>query len=306
MFNTAISYLFYNRPHCVKITFPTLQKLKPKKLYLVADGPKSKRDVTLCKQSREIVESLVNWDCEIIKLYSENNLGLAHRTVSALNNIFEHEEELIFVEDDNFADLSFFYFCESLLKKYKYEKSIYHIGGCNYFEKAVDRTKPFDYIFSGRMSAWGFATWKRAWSQMDLSMKNWVNEDKDKFLHKWCLTSKQKKLTRKIFDQHCMNPDPWAWSYAWIYACWSNDGLCITPTKNLISNIGFSSSATNTKMANRDIVYIPEKRNVISTLNHPSDIYRDYQFEKKSIKLENTSLIRRMWNKLKSVLFNDV
>jgi len=302
MFNTPISYLFYNRPHCVKITFPTLQKLKPRKLYLVADGPKSPKDKPLCEESREIVESLVNWDCEIIKLYSENNLGLAHRTVSALDDIFKYEEELIFVEDDNFADPSFFDFCQILLNKYKNENKVYHIGGCNYFETAVDKKNSHDYIFSARMFGWGFATWKRAWSQMDLSMKNWANEDKDSFLNKWCLTRNQRKIMKQVFDQHCMNPDPWAWSYAWIYACWSNDGLSITPSRNLISNIGFSRTATNTKMTNKDIVYIPQKRNALSSISHPNAVLRDYQFEKKSLRLEKTPLHRRIWNKLKSNL----
>lgn len=305
MFNTPIVYLFYNRPDCVKITFPTLQKLKPRKLYLVADGPKSNEDKTLCDNSKEIVEDFLKWDCEVIRLYSEQNLGLAHRTVSALDEIFNNEEELIFVEDDNYAESSFFYFCETLLKKYKNEKNIYHIGGCNLFEKAIEKTYNHDYLFSARMTGWGFATWKRAWSRMDLSMKNWANEDKDKFLREWCVTSEQRKLMKKVFDQHCLNPDPWAWSYAWIYTCWSNGGLSITPTKNLISNIGFSPTATNTKLSTKDIIYIPLKRSRITSINHPSTVVRNYRFEKNSLRLEKTSLLRRIWNILKSILLHD-
>ena len=122
MFNTPIAYLFYNRPDCVEITFPTLQKLQPSKLYLVADGPKSHEDKALCDNSKEIVEDFLNWDCEVIRLYSELNLGLAHRTVSALDEIFINEEELIFVEDDNFAESSFFYFAKFCLKNTKMKK----------------------------------------------------------------------------------------------------------------------------------------------------------------------------------------
>ena len=37
----------------------------------------------------------------------------------------------------------------------------------------------------------------------------------------------------------------------------------IIPSKNLISNIGFNKSATNTKFNTDDIVYIPKRRNFL-------------------------------------------
>ena len=49
-----------------------------------------------------------------------------------------------------------------------------------------------------------------------------------------------------MFDLHCENSDPWAWSYQWIYSCWKNDSLGIMPKVNLVSNLGIGPDATNT------------------------------------------------------------
>jgi hypothetical protein len=37
------------------------------------------------------------------------------------------------------------------------------------------------------------------------------------------------------------------WDYQWVFSIWKNNGLCITPNHNLITNIGFDETATHTK-----------------------------------------------------------
>ena len=131
-------------------------------------------------------------------------------------------------------------------------------------------------------------------------MDMWKHENKSEFLNKWCIDKKHKDGMKNVFDQHCMNVDPWAWSYAWIYACWSNNALSIIPSKNLISNIGFNKSATNTKFNTDDIVYIPKRRNSLKTIKHPGKIARDMSFEKNALKIERNSLWQKIKNRLLS------
>ena len=301
-FCTPVSYQFYNRPKCIEITFPTIQRLRPKKLYLISDGPKNSDDEKLCKKSRNLVDQLLDWDCQVTKIYSEKNLGLAKRTVTAMDEIFEKEDEIIFLEDDNLVDDSFFYYCQELLQKYEYDPSIFHIAGCNFYEKAVPKNYSFSYLYSSRPAAWGFATWKRAWRHMDLSMHNWHKEDKDSFLQSWCCSPKHAQEIKSVFDQHCMNDDPWAWSYAWIYACWANNSLSIIPTRNLVSNIGFGPNATNTISNNYNFEGFPNKRGSFTNLYHPNKISRCMDFDRTYYKMEKGSLIRRAKNKMKSII----
>jgi len=229
-------------------------------------------------------------------------LGLADRTVSGLNCVFEKEKKVILLEDDNFVDPSFFSFCKALLDRYENEDRIFHIGGCNFFEKAVPQGTKADYLFSARPAAWGFATWKRAWKHMDLRMENWASEDKDSFLRKWCVSTSHANDIRKVFDQHCMNQDPWAWSYAWTYTCWANNALSIVPKVNMVSNIGFGPDATNTTMSANDWTGIPKSRGSTEEIGHPGSIARNMAYDKKSYYVERGTPLRRLKRFVKGLL----
>ena len=301
-FDTPVAYLFYARPKCMEITFPLIRKLRPSCLYLIADGPKGAKDHQHCNMARQLIEDNIDWDCQLTKIYSEKNMGLAKRTVSGLNFIFERENKVILIEDDNFVDPSFFGFCDVLLDRYEHQDRIFHIGGCNFFEKAVPPSIKEDYLFSAKPAAWGFATWKRAWKHMDLQMENWAIENKDSFLRKWCVNPSHANGIKEVFDQHCMNQDPWAWSYAWTYACWANNALSIIPKVNLVSNIGFGPDATNTTTDANNWIGIPEHRGSIKDIRHPDSISRNSAFDKKSYYVERGSLLRRLKQHAKGVL----
>jgi len=301
-FNTPIAYLFYARPKCMEITFPLIRKLRPRRLYLIADGPKGLNDSHLCTKARKLVEESIDWDCQLTKFYSKKNMGLADRTVSGLNSVFEREKKVILLEDDNFVDPSFFSFCNALLDRYEHEERIFHIGGCNFFEKAVPPGTKEDYLFSAKPVAWGFATWKRAWKHMDLRMENWASEDKYSFLRKWCVSPRHANGIRELFDQHCMNHDPWAWSYAWTYTCWANDALSIVPKVNLVSNIGFGPDATNTTMSANNWNGIPESRGSLEEIRHPDSISRNMAYDKKSYYFERGTPLRRFKQFMKGLL----
>jgi hypothetical protein len=60
------------------------------------------------------------------------------------------------------------------------------------------------------------------------------------------------------------------WDYQWTYTILKNNGLCINPSKNLISNIGFGSDATHT--ADADSIHNNQKRYDIPAIKHPKHI----------------------------------
>ena len=43
-FNTPILFLIYNRPSKTEIVFSIIRQVKPKKLYIAADGPNEKKE----------------------------------------------------------------------------------------------------------------------------------------------------------------------------------------------------------------------------------------------------------------------
>ena len=67
MFETQILYLIFNRPDLTEITFPSICNIKPKKLFIEADCPRTgnQYDELNCMLARQYVLSRIDWGCEV-------------------------------------------------------------------------------------------------------------------------------------------------------------------------------------------------------------------------------------------------
>src|SRR5277367_265131 len=112
-YRIPILFLIFNRPGCTTDTFEAISKIKPKKLYVAADGPRPGKpgENALCEETREIVNK-IDWDCDVKTLFRESNLGCKNAVSSAITWFFENEEMGIILEDDCMPAQSFFPFCE--------------------------------------------------------------------------------------------------------------------------------------------------------------------------------------------------
>src|SRR5882762_10017668 len=146
-FTTPVLFLIFNRPETTRRVMEAIRKIRPKKLYIAADGPRPDRedDVDKCREVREIA-SVIDWDCDVTKLFRKENLGCGKGPSSAITWFFEHETEGIILEDDCLPSPSFFSFCAELLERYRYDTRIMEIGGNN-FEKGISTGKD-SYFFS--------------------------------------------------------------------------------------------------------------------------------------------------------------
>jgi len=294
-----IVLFLYKRIDTTKKVWSTIQAKKPHKLYLIADGPKNLKEEPLCSKVRDFVESNVNWQCEIIKIYSNVNLGCARRIQTGLDKVFENEEMAIILEDDTLLNQSFFDFCEELLERYKNDKSVVHISGCNPHLDAVKFKE--SYCFSSIVNIWGWATWKRAWENYNINMPSWQNQDKSSFLKHWIPSIKERKGMRKMLDLHCNNKDPWTWDYQWVYACWKTNGFSVSPSCNMVSNLGIGPNASNTKSHLSVEMYPSTLDKIPFPLTHPL-VERNTDFEIRYYRASQLPLFRRIKNQIKSFL----
>ena len=93
-----------------------------------------------------------------------------------------------------------------------------------------------DYFFSRYFSIWGWATWKRAWVHNDVEISTWRKDITPESINFLSDKPYILKHFEKIFDFVTQN-DLDAWGYQWSYNCLFNNGLCLTPSINLIKNI---------------------------------------------------------------------
>lgn len=239
--NTPIALIIYNRPSLTKKVFEQVAIARPKRLLLIADGPKSNEDKILCTASRAVID--VNWPCKVSYNYSDINLGCRQRVSSGLDWVFDNVESSIILEDDCVPNRSFFRFCQDLLNKYKYDPRISMISGNNTLPK--DFPISDSYYFSRFALIWGWATWRRSWEKYDVNVLEWptirdssllldIHKNKD-------VSEAWRKRIDKVFHGHD------TWDHQWSLACWKNDGIIIHPSSNLVTNIGFGCDATHTK-----------------------------------------------------------
>lgn len=237
MFNIPVLLIIFNRPETTKKVFQRIELIKPKKLYIVADGPRSEKEIDLIKQSREIVEK-VNWDCEIHKKYSSNNLGCGINVSEGITWFFEKEEMGIILEDDVIPSLSFFEFAEKLLHKYKDDTRIMHISAVRYNE---ERSRDnYSYFFSRYAHIYGWATWKRAWNEFDINIIDWPRINDSKTIENIFPDPSERKYWIERFNRAYNLEKKHFWGYQWQYAVNKNNGYCITPQVNLAQNIGIT------------------------------------------------------------------
>lgn len=235
--STPVGFLIFNRPDLTEIVFEAIAKAQPKKLFVIADGPRSPEEAEKCEKARLVIER-VDWDCEVLTNFSEKNLGCGRREASGFDWVFSQVEEAIFLEDDTLPAPSFFNFCQTLLERYRHDERIMHINGDNSLSQ---KRNEHSYYFSKYMHGWGWASWRRAWQHYDYNMKTWPEFKRAGLLELVCDDPYEQRYWTNIFDQ--MYEDPQVidtWDYQWIYACWSQNGLAIAPNGNLISNLGFN------------------------------------------------------------------
>lgn len=128
---TPVVFLVYNRPHVTRRVFDAIAQARPRRLLIVADGPKSRADEDACAQVRALLDS-IPWDCDVERNYSDVNLGVRLRPPTGIDWAFSLVDEAIILEDDCLPHPSFFAFCAQLLDRYRDDERVMQIGGSNF------------------------------------------------------------------------------------------------------------------------------------------------------------------------------
>jgi len=242
-FETPVLFLIFNRPDTTQKVFEQIKQIKPKHLFVAADGPRinNEYDIDKCNETRNIILQ-INWDCEVKTLFRKQNLGCKDAVSSAITWFFENVEQGIILEDDCFPDLSFFHYCDIVLNKYKGDNRIMHINGSNF--SGIKIENPNSYYFANFHSIWGWATWRRAWKNYDVNMSDYLIYKNKLFNQHSYISKKAIKHYKNGFDDMFVKKHN-TWDTPWLYAIIKFDGLSITPQVNLIKNIGTDNNSTH-------------------------------------------------------------
>ncbi len=248
MFDTPIIYIFFNRPAVTARTFAVIRALQPRRLYLIADGPRPghRTDTQRCLFTRSLVEQMLTWPCEVHHDYSPVNLGAGRRIATGLTAAFALLGEAIVLEDDILPHPDFFPFCAAMLARHRADPGVHGISGFNPVGRFLPRESRA--VTTLTHITWGWASWQRAWRDYRGASEGWddpagrerirayLNND----LYFGALAAGLQAVADRTVD---------AWDYQWVFTMLWHRRHAIVSATNLVTNLGFNPDSTHTRTA---------------------------------------------------------
>lgn len=242
---TPVIYIFFNRPDVTRRTFAVIRAQRPRQLYLIADGPRPDRpaESDRCRETRGIVESMIDWECEVTRDYSEINLGCGRRLSSGLTTAFALLGEAIVLEDDILPHADFFPFCAAQLALHRENPLIHAICGFNPLNRYQPRRGPA--VASLQNSIWGWASWHRKWADYRFDLSAWQDPLVEAAIRAYVADDLTFSFYRHGFDETASGRLD-TWDFQWSLAMLQQRRHVVMSTVNFVENIGFDGDATHT------------------------------------------------------------
>lgn len=275
--SVPVALVVFNRPDTTRAVFEEIRRQRPRRLFLIADGPRNEAEAHLCNEVRRIVRK-VDWQCEVREDFSDVNLGGCRRVMSGVTDVFDYCEEAIVLEDDCLPHPSFFPYCEDLLKRYRDDPKVMQICGASHFLPWWARRMSYVFVRDSG-SPWGWATWRRAWRLIDPDMSQWpALRANNALADKWHDPRMMNKQTSKLDRAYRGDVD--SYEYTWLLTKLLYEGLSVVPTRNLITNIGYDGTGTHTSVE-RDKLGLANRprRRMRLPMRHPPKVARNIRVE---------------------------
>lgn len=288
--------LVFNRPAHTARVFEAVRAARPRTLLVVADGPRPGKpgEEERCRAVRRVFEA-VDWRCEVVRIFSEENLGCRGRVGSGISEVFSRVERCVFLEDDCLPAPTFFGYCAELLDRYAQDERVMTISGDGFTSALGGLRFEHSYYFTRFPHIWGWATWRRAWAHYDGAMSAWPALRDSGWLGS-IFPSFSDRLFWTLWFEMCHDGRLNTWDLAWVFSCWQRGALAICPDRNMVTNIGFDGTGTHTGAGSRfaDLA----RADMDFPMQHPTDVAPDAAADRWTQRECFAGSPRRKWKRL--------
>ena len=302
-FDVPVVLFIFKREKAVEIV-KKISEVRPAKLYILADQGRNDEEKEQAQRCREAVEKAVDWECEIVKNYADENRGVFGNIALGAKWVFKREKWAIFLEDDNLPETTFFEYCKELLERYEKDTRILWICGTNYLGKYTPEDGS-SYVFTRHMLPCGWASWADKFCEFYDEEMNLVEDEvvvnkarKNYFnsyiyrQYRRCWKGERRRIAN---GQRAVS-----WDYHIDFALKANGLFGIAPCYNQITNIGADENAIH---GGNSMNLVMTKRfcgvssyPLVFPLKHPKTVLPDYGFEKKITKIVSYPFCVRVRN----------
>lgn len=282
MFDVPVEVRIWTRPLLQREQFECLRREKPSIMILVSDGGRTPEEMELIKQSRSVFDS-VDWDCEVHRLFWDENAGMYATAAKASDYIWARYDRCIWLEDDiMFAD-GFIRFCTEMLERYKDDERVLAVCGMNH--EGVSVGPNADYFFSREASIWGLAIWRRSFYRPAEILETPFEYERERILENARLNPDFRRRLRGYavdlsYEGHVPAGEFWH-----AFAAFGNNQLYVVPTRNMISNKGCAADSTHAddfKMLPKGLrkIFAMRTYSPPEKIKHPILMVPDVRYEK--------------------------
>ena len=277
---SPVLFITFNRPEHTRKVLEAISHYSPSDLYIFQDGARqgNEADVSKCEQVRQIVEEMIDWPCNVQRMYSTVNLGCGPGPAKAISWFFDSFEQGIIIEDDALPNDTFFEFANEMLERYKEDESIMAIGSMQLEGKKYGEGSYYFSKMNHILCAW--ATWRRAWQHFDIKLSDLSRKELSRILKSYGAKLREREYWCARLDEiHKDGLHNSSWDQQFWMSIWRNGGKGIIPNVNLCSNIGFGKGATHTWNSKSPVA--ARETTSIMPIKHPLDcnIRKDADFD---------------------------
>lgn len=287
LFEIPVVLLIFKRKDAALRILERLKEAGVSKLYIMADQGRDEAEKKLVSETRSAIEKAIDWDCNVIKNYAESNRGVYGNIALGAKWVFEREKWAIFLEDDNLPEITFFPFCEELLKRYENDNRILWICGTNYlgeYEPAND----VSYMFTKHMLPCGWASWSDKFLKY---YDGYAELLEDPYMRQRFIEDFPTKDMSEVYMRPLRNyrkliaegKQPSSWDYQMCLSIRVNSMFGISPICNQIKNIGVDEMSehggnTMAKIMTKRFCGM-ESYPLVLPLKHPVTVMTDLKYE---------------------------
>lgn len=239
-----VALFVYNRADNTRRTLEALSRntlAGETEVYVFSDGGKDDKSWAEVHEVRAVVRSFSkkpsplggnDGGLSLTLVERPENYYLERNITEGIAQVLQEHDRIIVLEDDIVTSPYYLQYMNEAFELYKDVPRVMHVAG--FTNLALDDV-PF--YFTPHMSGWGWGTWRDRWNGHFLHYKTreealqGLTPDDENALQYGGVFPCLKSLDRR----------PIPWDICWEIAIYRAGGLCLTPGRTMVRNIGLSN-----------------------------------------------------------------
>lgn len=230
-----VALFVYNRADNTRRTLEALARntlARNTQVYVFSDGGKDAKSWALVNEVRKVVSDFAGAFARFELVARPENIYLERNITEGIAQVFEEHDRIIVLEDDIVTSPYYLQYMNQAFELYEDVPRVMHVAG---FTNLALPDVPF--YFTPHMSGWGWGTWRDRWNGHFLHYKT-----REEALAG--LTSDDENALQYGGVFPCLkslDKCPIPWDICWEIAIHRAKGLCLTPGRTMVRNIGLSN-----------------------------------------------------------------